>query len=121
MTGGEATEQVAGFGLVVRFELRPGHEAAFDALVERTLAGIRAQEPGTSVYVSHAVEGAPLQRIFYELYESRAAFDEHERQPHVRRFLAEREQHVASVEVDVLTAIAGKAAGNPRRHADPAS
>jgi len=30
----------------------------------------------------------PLQRIFYELYRDRAAFDEHESEPHTRRFLA---------------------------------
>ena len=47
------------------------------------------------MYAVHSVEGKPLQRIFYELYRDRAAFDAHEGQPHVRRFLDEREQYLA--------------------------
>jgi quinol monooxygenase YgiN len=61
------------------------------------------------VYVSHNVEGQPEQRIFYELYEDREAFDEHERQEHVRDFLAQREALVSRVQVDFMSAITGKA------------
>nr|WP_202512630.1 antibiotic biosynthesis monooxygenase [Streptomyces sp. SID3343] len=81
---------------------------AFDALVAETLIGIRELEPGTLIYVSHAVDGKPLQRIFYELYADRAAFDLHEQQPHVRRFLAAREQYIESVAVDFLESGDGK-------------
>jgi quinol monooxygenase YgiN len=49
------------------------------------------------------VEGKPLERIFYELYRDRAAFDAHEEQPHTRRFLAGREKFLASTDVDFLT------------------
>ena len=103
----------AGFGLVVRFTLRPGHEEAFDGLVARTLEGIRAHEPGTLAYVVHAVEGDPGVRLFYELYADRAAFEAHEAQPHTRAFLAEREQHLAGVDVTALRLQrgAGHAAG----------
>lgn len=96
------------FGLSVRFTLKAGAAEAFDALVAETLAGIRTSEPGTLIYVNHLVEGEPDQRIFYELYRDRAAFDEHERQPHTRRFLAGREALVDHVEVDWLTAVDGK-------------
>lgn len=96
------------FGLSVRFTLKEGAAEAFDALVAETLAGIRASEPGTLVYVNHLVEGQPDQRIFYELYRDRAAFDEHEQQPHTRKFLAGREALVDDVEVDWLTAVDGK-------------
>jgi len=96
--------------LVVTHVLLPGHEDAFDALVARTLEGIRAHEPGTLVYVSHAVADEPLHRIFYELYADRAAFAAHEQQPHVRVFLIERLEHIESVEVDFLDAVAGTAA-----------
>ncbi|MDQ2755097.1 MAG: antibiotic biosynthesis monooxygenase [Actinomycetota bacterium] len=98
-----------GFALVVRFTLEPGHEDSFDALVAETLDGIRSHEPGTLVYTSHRVDGEPAVRIFYELYRDRAAFEEHERQPHTRRFLAEREQHVAAIAVDFLHLLDGKA------------
>lgn len=96
------------FGLSVRFTLKAGAAEAFDALVSETLAGIRESEPGTLVYVNHTVEGEPDQRVFYELYRDREAFDEHERQPHTRKFLASREALVDRVEVDWLTTVDGK-------------
>lgn len=96
--------------LIVTHVLQPGHETEFDALVRRTLEGIRAHEPGTLVYVSHTDEADPLRRVFYELYTDRRAFEEHERQPHVRTFLEERPRHVASVDVTFLDAVMGTAA-----------
>lgn len=90
-------EQGSGlYGLVVRFELLDGHEDAFDALVAETLALIRAEEPGTVVYVVHRELGAPAVRVFYELYRDETAFETHEAQPHVAHFLAERGQHLRS-------------------------
>ena len=100
------------FGLVVRFTLRPGAEADFDRLAAETLEHIRAVEPGTLVYLSHAVEDQPQQRIFYELYRDRAAFDTHEEQPHVKRFLTEREQCVSSFEVDFVVPVDAKGIPN---------
>jgi quinol monooxygenase YgiN len=91
------------YGLVVRFSLRPGCEAAFDQLVLETIAEIRQQEPETLLYSSHAVHGRPDQRIFYELYAHREAFEAHEEQPHVRRFLSEREPLLTRTDVDFLT------------------
>lgn len=96
------------FALVVRFTVRPGAESAFDALVADTAAGIREREPGTLMYACHKVDGAPRQRIFYELYASRAAFDAHESQPHTRRFLAEREPLLEAKDVDFLHLTGGK-------------
>jgi quinol monooxygenase YgiN len=90
------------FGLVVRFRLRPGCEAAFDRLVTETIAEIRRHEPGTLLYSSHAVHGRPDQRIFYELYAGWEAFVAHEEQPHVRRFLTERGALLTRTEVDFL-------------------
>jgi quinol monooxygenase YgiN len=78
------------FGLVVRFDLKPDLADGFDRLVEETVRQIRESEPGTLAYLIHGVASAPASRVFYELYRDREAFDEHERQPHVKRFLAER-------------------------------
>ncbi|MDQ2708632.1 MAG: antibiotic biosynthesis monooxygenase [Actinomycetota bacterium] len=103
-----------GFGLVVRFSLKPGHEEAFDKLVSATLPGIRDREPGTLIYTCHTVTSRPEQRVFYELYRDRAAFDAHEEQPNVKRFLAEREQHLQALEVDFLALLVGK--GAPPAH-----
>ncbi|NJQ14371.1 putative quinol monooxygenase [Streptomyces bohaiensis] len=98
-----------GFGLYVRFTLRDeGAAAGFDALVAATAPKIASEEPGTLTYVVHTVEGEPLVRVFYELYADRAAFASHEEQPHVKHFLAQREQYLRDVQVTFLDATAGK-------------
>lgn len=102
------TEDTAPFALVVRFTVRPGAEAEFDDLIARTTAAIRDREPGTLVYACHRVDSAPRQRIFYELYRNRAAFDEHERQAHMQDFLAARTALLESTEVDRLRLADGK-------------
>ncbi|MEY9211096.1 antibiotic biosynthesis monooxygenase [Thermobifida halotolerans] len=92
------------FGLVVKFVLKDEASAqGFDALVAETLPRIRESEPGTLVYAVHEVAGEPLQRVFYEMYADRAAFETHEEQPHVRRFLQERGQYLESFSVDFLS------------------
>jgi len=94
---------------MVRFTCRDEQAAeAFDQLVAETIEKIKTDEPGTLIYTAHRVEGAPLQRIFYELYQDRAAFDAHEQQTHTRRMLNDREKLLASVEVDWLDMQAGK-------------
>ena len=97
------------FALVVRFDLRPGSEDDFDRLTADTVARIRTEEPGTLLYLCHAVQGAPSARIFYELYRDRAAFEAHEQQPHVKAFLAERVRHTTGpVRVEFLDPLDGK-------------
>ena len=102
------TQDTEPFALVVRFTVRPEAEAEFDELIARTTAKIRDREPGTLVYACHRVDGSPRQRIFYELYRDRTAFDEHERQEHVRHFLAAREELLESTEVDFMALLDGK-------------
>lgn len=97
------------FGLCVRFTCKDDASAeAYDRLVAETIKGIMANEPGTLVYASHKVEGQPLQRIFYELYRDKVAFEAHETAPHTRRYLDERDQYLASTDVDWLTLQVGK-------------
>ncbi|WP_343069438.1 putative quinol monooxygenase [Streptomyces olivoverticillatus] len=93
----------------MRFILRDAAAtAAFDELVSQTLDGIRKHEPGTLLYVSHGVPGEPEQRVFYEMYRDRAAFEVHERQPHIRHFLVEREKFVTAADVTFLERIEGQ-------------
>jgi quinol monooxygenase YgiN len=66
------------------------------------------REPGTLVYACHQVADKLNQRTFYELYRDRAAFDAHEEQPHVKRFLAARQPLLDSFEVDFMTLDDGK-------------
>jgi quinol monooxygenase YgiN len=83
-----------GHGLVVRFNIRDGHEDAFDALAEETVAAIRMSEPGTLVYLVHREAASPGVRVFYELYQNVEAFEAHEGMSHVQRFLTERTEHL---------------------------
>ena len=97
------------FGLCVRFTCKDETSAKeYDRLVAETIEAIKVHEPGTLVYASHLVDGQPLQRIFYELYRDRAAFDAHEQSAHTRRFLAEREPLLESKAVDFLALADGK-------------
>lgn len=96
------------YGLVVRFEVLEGHDAAFDALASTTLRSIEAEEPGTAVYLTHRLPEMPALRVFYELYDDVDAFEAHERAAHVQRFLEERSQHLrADPEVWVVEPTAG--------------
>jgi quinol monooxygenase YgiN len=84
---------------------------SFDALVQRTVESIRTTEPGTLVYATHSSADNPRQRIFYELYRDRAAFEAHEQYAHVGTFLADRVAHVESVEVQFLDVLSAHALG----------
>src|SRR5262249_50676968 len=100
------------FGLIVRFTCKDQASAdAYDRLVAETVEQIRTHEPGTLIYASHTVKDQPLQRIFYELYRDEDAFDAHGAPPHTRRYLDERDQYLASTEVDWLTLQTGKGTG----------
>ncbi|NUK50391.1 antibiotic biosynthesis monooxygenase [Streptomyces lunaelactis] len=103
------------YGLVVRFTARDAAAAtAFDQLAAETLQGIKAEEPGTLVYVNHVPVDAPNARVFYELYEDQDAFLRHEEQPHTKRFLAERGQYLINTEVTFLNEVAGKRPASAR-------
>lgn len=105
------TTMTAPLALVVRFTLHEGAEPAFDQLVARTVDRIRSDEPRTLIYTCHVDPSAPRDRVFYELYQDQAAFEEHERQPHVQVFLEERKAFVADLSVDFLSMRTGKVPG----------
>ena len=81
------------------FTLLDDRVTDFDRLAEEAAEYVRTGEPDTLVYVIHLVPNAPLQRIFYEIYRDRAAFDSHESQPYMQRFVAERRTCVLATNV----------------------
>ena len=95
--------------------------AEFDRIAERAAEGVRSSEPDTLVYVIHVVPKAPMQRIIYEIYRDRAAFEIHERQPHIQRFMADRASCVLATNIidlrlkyaKVAALGAGQAVGAP--------
>ena len=70
------------------------------------------------MHVIHLVPDAPMQRIFYEVYRDRAAFDSHENQPYVTRFVTGRRSCVLATNVIELRLKYAKVAplpGPPQR------
>ena len=99
-TGGSpAATPARPYGRILIFTLLDDRVADFDRLAEQTAEEIRLGEPDTLVYVIHLVPNAPMQRIFYEIYRDRAAFESHESQPYMQRFVAERRSYVLATNV----------------------
>jgi quinol monooxygenase YgiN len=117
--GPAAAAAVRPYGRILIFTLLDDRAADFDRLAEETAEQVRTGEPDTLVYVIHLVPNAPLQRIFYEIYRDRAAFDSHESQPYMQRFVAERRACVLATNVIELRLKYAKVA--PLPSAQPAA
>jgi quinol monooxygenase YgiN len=87
------------YGRLSIFTLLEDKAAEFDRLAEQAAEGVRTAEPDTLVYVIHVVPKAPMQRIIYEIYRDRQAFESHERQPHIQRFVADRKACVLATNI----------------------
>src|ERR1017187_5877723 len=72
------------YGQIAIYTLLEHGAGEFDRLAEQVVEQVRAHEPDALVYVVHGVPSAPLQRILYEVYADRAAYDDHTRQSYVR-------------------------------------
>jgi quinol monooxygenase YgiN len=99
VAGSPAAAAARPYGRILIFTLLDDRVADFDRLAEEAAEYVRTGEPDTLVYVIHLVPNAPLQRIFYEIYRDRAAFDAHESQPYMQRFVAERRTCVLATNV----------------------
>ena len=87
------------YGLIAIYTLLEDRVADFDRIAEQAAEQVRAGEPDTLVYVIHTVPKAPMQRIFYEVYRDRAAYELHEQQPYVKRFVTARRPYVLATNV----------------------
>jgi quinol monooxygenase YgiN len=105
------------YGRILIFTLLDDHVADFDRIAEQAAEEVRIREPDTLVYVIHLVPNAPMQRIFYEIYRDRAAFDRHENQPYMKRFVADRRACVLATNVIELRLKYAKVA--PLPHPQP--
>ena len=91
------------FALVVRFDCRDRAAAQrFDELTAEVVRDIAEKEPGTLTYATHAVEGEPLARVFYEVYRDREAFQAHENAEHVRQFHTRKDPLLVGTRVEFL-------------------
>ena len=96
---GEDTDRAQLFGQIEIYTLLEDRIAEFDQLADRLVEQVRGREPDTLVFIVHAVPSAPMQRILYEVYRDRLAFDRHSRQPYVRQFDADRRPYVLATNV----------------------
>ena len=71
----------------------------FDQLSQHVVEEVRSREPDTLVFIVHAVPSAPMQRILYEVYRDRTAYEWHREQPYVQEFEAERRPYVLATNV----------------------
>lgn len=86
-------------GLIAIYTLLEDKVADFDRIAEQAAEQVRANEPDTLVYIIHTVPKAPMQRIFYEVYRDREAFERHEQQPYITRFVTARRPYVLATNV----------------------
>jgi len=87
------------FGQIAIYTLLEDRVHEFDQLTERVVDEVRAREPDTLVFIVHAVPSAPMQRILYEVYRDRAAYEWHRQQPYVTRFESDRRPYVLATNV----------------------
>jgi quinol monooxygenase YgiN len=87
------------FGQIAIYTLLEDRVDDFDRLTQQMVTEVRAQEPDTLVYIVHAVPSAPMQRILYEVYRDRGAYEAHKRRPYVIAFEADRRPFVLATNI----------------------
>jgi quinol monooxygenase YgiN len=87
------------FGQIVIYTLMEEQVDTFDRLTERVVEMVRQREPDTLVFIAHAVPSAPTQRILYQVYRSRGAYQRHLAQPYIQQFELDRRASVLATNV----------------------
>ena len=87
------------FGQIAIYTLLEERVDEFDRLTRQVVKKVRAQEPDTLVFIVHAVPSAPMQRILYEVYRDRAAYEAHKQQPYVTAFEVDRRPYVLATNI----------------------
>ncbi len=84
----DAGSRGSAFVVIAEFEVRPECiEAFLDAALDDARHSL-ADEPGCRQFDVVRPEGSGTAVLFYEVYDSRAAFDAHLETPHLARFRA---------------------------------
>lgn len=74
------------FVVIAEFQVKPGKMPAFLAAARDDARHSLADEPGCRQFDVLCPEGDDEPVVFYEVYDSRAAFDAHLETPHLERF-----------------------------------
>ena len=78
--------QPTAFVVIPEFVVKPDCVDAFLALAQNDASHSVDDEPGCRQFDIVRIEGAPHHVLFYEVYDSRAAFEAHLQTPHLARF-----------------------------------
>jgi quinol monooxygenase YgiN len=74
------------FIVIAEFQVKPGKMPAFLEAARDDASYSVADEPGCRQFEVICPEGSEDTVVFYEVYDSRAAFDAHLETPHLERF-----------------------------------
>jgi quinol monooxygenase YgiN len=78
--------KMAAFVVIPEFVVKPDCIDAFLALAQDDASHSLADEPGCRQFDVVQMEGTPRHVLFYEVYDSREAFEAHLQTPHLARF-----------------------------------
>jgi quinol monooxygenase YgiN len=80
-------------GFILHAKTRPEKSDAFEAFFSRHVEASRA-EPGCIEYHMLRDKQDPTLFIFYEIWQSQAHLDVHSNLPHMKAFLAQRDEYL---------------------------
>ena len=67
-------------------KVQPGKEGAFQQEAEKMIAHVKANEPGTLMYVLHQSNADPTEFLFFEIYKDQESFTLHGASEPMRHF-----------------------------------
>ena len=74
------------YAITVEFRLKPGAMSGFRTLIDRNAMDSWRDEPGCRRFDVLVPKGEDSRILLYEIYDSRAAFEEHLQSTHFREF-----------------------------------
>ncbi len=63
--------------VIARLQVQPGKESTFEAEAAKMVEHVKANEPGTTVYLCYRSQADPTVYVFYEQYTDQGAFGAH--------------------------------------------
>ena len=72
--------------VIAKLKIRAGADADFEAAARDMIAHVKANEPGTIVYLCHRSTADPTVYAFYEVYADQGAFAAHGGSPAMQAF-----------------------------------
>lgn len=100
-----------GFVITVDFTLKPGAMHAFRQMMDRNAIDSCKKEPGCRRFDVLTPAGEPNRIFLYEIYDSRAAFEEHLKSSHFQTFNTESAPLIVSKKISEYELVCEGTAG----------